>query len=78
MIKVGFIRRVSLETLLAKVEGVTVEQGLLGRLFGYGTITVIGTGSTRTPFKRIAGPMEFRRVVQEQIETANNSRAATA
>lgn len=68
IIKTGFIRRISAETLLTKVEGIAVEQGILGRLFGYGTIIVHGTGSTRTPYKKISNPMEFRRQVQQQIE----------
>ena len=67
MIKVGIIRRVSLETLLIKVEGIQVDQGLLGRIFNYGTIIVTGTGGTHSPFKRIAAPMDFRKKIQEQI-----------
>lgn len=50
LIKVGFIRRKSLELLLQKVEGIGVDQGILGRIFGYGTITVTGTGGTRESF----------------------------
>jgi hypothetical protein len=38
----------------------------MGRIFGYGTITIIGTGGTRESFHRISKPMEFRRVFQEQ------------
>jgi uncharacterized membrane protein YdbT with pleckstrin-like domain len=78
MIKVGLIRRQSLETLLNKVEGVSVDQGLLGRVLGFGTISVNGTGSTKTPFKGIENPMEFRRAVQEQIEASSQRTAASA
>lgn len=67
IIKVGLIRRRTLELLLEKVETVGVDQPVLGRLFGFGTIIVTGTGGTREPFSTIAGPMEFRRHVQEQI-----------
>lgn len=67
IIKVGFIRRRTLETLLAKVEGVGVDQTVLGRLLGFGTITVTGTGGTREPFTNIADPLEFRRQIQGQV-----------
>lgn len=67
LIKVGFLSRKSLETLLPKVEGIQVDQGLLGRMLNYGTIIVTGTGGTHSPFKKISAPFEFRRRVQEQI-----------
>ncbi|MGC4000144.1 MAG: PH domain-containing protein [Anaeromyxobacter sp.] len=78
MIKVGFIRRQSLETLLTKVEGVAVNQGILGRILGYGTIVVNGTGSTRTPFANISEPDAFRRAVQNQLEAASAPAKAAA
>jgi membrane protein YdbS with pleckstrin-like domain len=68
VVKVGFLRRHSTEILLRQVEGITVDQGILGRIFGYGTIVVEGTGSDRTPYSGIADPMKFRLAVQEQIE----------
>jgi len=64
LIKVGFIHRHTLEMLLAKVETVRVDQGLIARVLGYGTIVVTGTGGTNEPFKSIAKPLEFRKQVQ--------------
>jgi transposase len=55
---------------LAKIESVAVDQGILGRILGYGTIIVRGTGGTQEPFRRIADPMGFRRHVQEQGSSA--------
>jgi len=69
MVKVGFIRRNSLEVLLNKVEGIQVNQGILGRILGYGSIIVSGTGGTKDPFHKISAPLEFRRKAQEQIAT---------
>jgi len=74
LIKVGWIQRRSLETLLAKIEGIVVEQGLGGRLFGYGTIIVTGTGGTHERFDMIADPMQFRKHVQEQIASGQRMR----
>ena len=65
--KVGFIRRDALEILLSKIEGIHVKQSVLGRMLGFGSIVVSGTGGTKDPFHNIDAPLEFRRMVQEQI-----------
>jgi len=57
MAKIGIIATRSFELLLPKVESVAVEQGILGRLFDYGTVVVIGTGGSRESFKNIAEPV---------------------
>jgi uncharacterized membrane protein YdbT with pleckstrin-like domain len=64
LIKTGIIRRTSLEIIITKIESIEVSQGIMGRIFGYGTIVVIGTGGTNEPFHGIAHPLEFRRQVQ--------------
>jgi uncharacterized membrane protein YdbT with pleckstrin-like domain len=46
---------------LNKIETVNVEQSVIARMLGYGTITVIGTGGTRETFSHIAHPLEFRK-----------------
>jgi uncharacterized membrane protein YdbT with pleckstrin-like domain len=66
LIKVGLIRRHSLELLLRQIEGIGVDQSIMGRIFGYGTIMVSGTGGTKETFPHIAHPLEFRRQVQGQ------------
>ncbi len=78
VVKVGLVRRHSTEILLRQVEGITVDQGLLGRIFGYGTIVIEGTGSDRTPYKGIAAPMAFRLAVQEQVEKCTSGTGAPA
>lgn len=67
IIKVGFISRLTLETLLQKIESIQVSQGILGRLLNYGTVTVCGTGGTRDVFKNVDDPLAFRRAVQTQL-----------
>jgi uncharacterized membrane protein YdbT with pleckstrin-like domain len=67
IIKVGFIQRRTLETLLSKVEGVEVNQTVFARMLDFGTIAVTGTGGTREEFRNIAAPLEFRRQVQAQV-----------
>ncbi len=65
--KVGFIRRNSIEVFLSKIEAIQVNQNVLGRILGYGSITVSGTGGTRDPFYNVSNPLELRRKIQEQI-----------
>jgi hypothetical protein len=64
--KIGLISRRTLEMNIAKVENIQVDQGIFGRIFGFGEITVVGTGGTREPFRCIADPLSFRRAVQSQ------------
>jgi uncharacterized membrane protein YdbT with pleckstrin-like domain len=66
IIKVGLIRRDTLELLLTKVESIGVDQTVMGRIVGYGSIVVVGTGGTREPFNDIARPLDFRKQVQAQ------------
>ena len=75
IVKVGWIQRRTLETMLGKVEGVGVDQTVAGRLLGFGTITVTGTGGTKEQFANIADPLEFRRQVQAQISAGDSTRS---
>src|SRR5690349_21811759 len=65
IIKVGLVSRRTVEMNLSKVESVNVDQSILGRILGYGTITVIGTGGTREAFTNLAKPLLFRKAFQE-------------
>lgn len=64
--KLGFIERESKETLLTKVEAIAIDQGVIGRILGFGTVTITGTGGTKEFFTRISEPLEFRRQIQNQ------------
>ena len=70
LIKTGIVARKSIEVLLNKVESIGVEESGLGRVLGYGTVVVRGTGGTFETFDRISHPDEFRRQVQAQIGTS--------
>ena len=70
--KTGLFRRKSIEILLTKIEGIDVNQGVLGRLWGifgidYGSIDIKGVGGTDDPVHYIRNPFEFRMKIQEQI-----------
>jgi uncharacterized membrane protein YdbT with pleckstrin-like domain len=67
IVKVGFIRRRTLELLLRQVEALSVDQSLSGRMLDYGTITLSGTGGVREVFHRVREPLELRRRIQGQV-----------
>jgi uncharacterized membrane protein YdbT with pleckstrin-like domain len=73
--RMGLLHRQSMETLLSKIEGIGVEQELWGRMLGYGTLTITGTGGTRETMPCIPRPLEFRRQVQSQIVALDERRA---
>lgn len=77
LIKTGFFSRKTIEIFLSKIESVVVDETLMGKTLGFGTVTVRGTGGTPEQFERVANPLEFRRQVQTQIE-GSPSEARTA
>jgi uncharacterized membrane protein YdbT with pleckstrin-like domain len=66
IVKTGLVSRRTIEINVSRVESVQVDQDIFGRLFGYGAITVIGTGGTKEPFTMIDNPQQFRRMVQAE------------
>jgi uncharacterized membrane protein YdbT with pleckstrin-like domain len=67
LIKTGVGNRRTLDMMLARVESIGVEETMWGRMLGYGSVIVRGTGGTPEPFVMISHPQDFRRHVQEQI-----------
>ena len=61
--KTGLVQRHTVEINLDKVESVDVDQSLLGRLLGYGTVTIRGTGQAVEPLRDIADPLPFRSAI---------------
>jgi uncharacterized membrane protein YdbT with pleckstrin-like domain len=69
--KTGFISLKTAEVALPNIEGVSVTQTLWGRLFGYGTLRIEGTGDDSVDIPNIDDPVGFRR----SIETAKSLNA---
>jgi uncharacterized membrane protein YdbT with pleckstrin-like domain len=61
--KRGLLRRHTVEMNMSKVESVDVDQSIMGRLFGYGTVTIRGTGGGIEPLRNISDPIDFRNQV---------------
>jgi uncharacterized membrane protein YdbT with pleckstrin-like domain len=60
ILKRGIFSRHTIEMNRAKVESVDVDQTVLGRIMGYGTVIVRGTGGGLEPIRNIAHPLTFR------------------
>jgi uncharacterized membrane protein YdbT with pleckstrin-like domain len=67
LIKTGIGSRRTLDLMLSRVESIGVHETFFGRMLGYGSVVVHGTGGTPESFVMIAHPQEFRRSVQQQI-----------
>ena len=68
--KFGFIRRSTVEIGVRKIESIQVHQGILGRLFNFGSIVMAGAGNPQAPIPGISQPMEFRKQFLEHQEAA--------
>jgi len=68
ILKAGIISRRTEEMKLASIETVEINQGIWGRIFGFGTVKVTGRGISDVVYKRINDPMAVKR----QIESISN------
>jgi len=61
--KRGILSRYTVEMHTSKIETVDVDQSVMGRLFGYGTVEVRGTGSGIEPLRHIGHPLQIRNAI---------------
>lgn len=66
--KTGLIKRETVELNHSKVESFNVDQSVLGRILGFGSILVRGTGGGSTPIPNIDSPMTFRKEAMQIID----------
>jgi membrane protein YdbS with pleckstrin-like domain len=64
--KHGVIGRVTNEMRLAAIEAIHIQQGVMGRLLGFGSVTVTGRGEGDVTLKWVADPLQ----VKKEIENA--------
>ncbi len=69
--KFGFISRKTVELNISKVESIQVNQGILGRIFNFGTLVISGSGNPQAPILGISNPMAFRRAFMESQDGRN-------
>ena len=59
--KIGWIARNTEEIGISKIEEVDLQQSILGRILGYGSISISGTGSGHILLKDIDAPLLFQK-----------------
>lgn len=69
ILKRGIISRKSEEMKISSIETVEIIQGVIGRIFGFGTIKVTGRGISDLIFKNIDNPMDVKKKI-ESVEFA--------
>jgi uncharacterized membrane protein YdbT with pleckstrin-like domain len=65
--KSGLISRKTDELLLKKIEGVDVEQSVLGRILNFGHIKITGPGQQVVLFEGIDNPLVVKNQIQSKI-----------
>ena len=76
--RTGFVARAAGELPLENVEAIFILEPLLGRLLGYGTVTVSSIGGLRLPLQYLAKPQVFQAVLQRAVAQAKSpARPAT-
>ena len=65
--KSGLISRSTDELQLKKIEGVDVKQGIIERMFGYGSVVLSGTGSQKVVFEGVDNPLGIKKLIDSKI-----------
>lgn len=72
ILKRGWLNRRTQELAVESVEGVSLNQSLWARMFGYGRVVVTGTGEAAIVFPPMAHPVEFRRAIETARAACNS------
>jgi membrane protein YdbS with pleckstrin-like domain len=73
---IGIVTKDVVDMLLERIESVDVTRGPWGRMLGYGTVQITGTGSSHEPLVGVRDPMGLRKaVIQAQSTAARTLRA---
>ena len=67
--KIGLIRRNTVELNHSKVESFSIYQSIMGRILGFGTLIIHGTGGGKTRIPSIDAPLDFRRQAMQVIDS---------
>ena len=67
ILKSGILSQDALEFVLNKCEGIRINQSLMGRMLGFGSI-VVTTGGVTNKFDFITNPIKFRNEINAQIQ----------
>jgi hypothetical protein len=70
--RTGFLSRRSGELPLENVESIYISEPLIGRMCGYGTVTVTSVGGAHFPLSFIGFPQSFHSMLQKAVVNAKS------
>ncbi len=72
----GWLSRKRVETTYSKVTDITTQQGILGRIFDFGSITINTAGSNEAPvvFTGLAKPEDVKQIIDAARERSDQPR----
>lgn len=68
--KTGLIWRSDIEMAYADLHTARLHRGVLGSLFGYGTVTLVKNDGTKRVFRGIAKPRQLKDRINAEVEMA--------
>ena len=69
VLKKGIVSRKTEEMKIGSIETIEINQGILGRLFGFGDVEITGRGISDLVFRKIDSPLNVKKSI-ESINTA--------
>jgi len=67
-VKYGMLRRRTASVPIRKIESTNVDQSFLGRMLGYGTVSINGTGGESAVFEEVCDPVTARNSVMDLVD----------
>lgn len=65
IIRTGVIVRQTVDVSLSKIETMDIRQSILGSIFQYGTLIIVGTGGSRQLINFLQRPLTCRRYIEQ-------------
>ena len=69
ILNAGWINKTTTEITPEKIESITVEQGLFGKMYGFGNLCIHGLGGTKDEILFTSEPFESKEIIQKMIQT---------
>lgn len=69
VLRQGILLVETIEIAVDQIESIMMNQSIIERLLGYGTITLIGTGGATYQIEGIKKPEAFKKVIQQTKST---------
>lgn len=65
IIRTGVLVRQTVDVALSKIETMDIRQTIMGSIFHYGTLIIIGTGGSRQLINYLQRPLTCRRYIEQ-------------